>query len=109
MTTSFIFLAILVIYLYWDFKHSRASNVLKQLKDKEPDLYDTIYGRAFLPPSAVISGITGQGLYLKIQTDEIKEEILSIDNKGAWSTLWPWAVFVGYIFVNLIIKAVGSE
>ncbi len=109
MISSLIFLTILVIYLYWDFKHSRASKVLKQLKEKEPDLYSTIYGKTYLPPSAIVGGITGQGIYLKIQSEDIKEEIISIDNKSAWSTLWPWGVFVGYIFTNLVIRAVGSE
>jgi len=99
----------LVIYLYWDFNHSRASKVLKQLKDKEPSLYATIYGKAFLPPSTVVGGITGQGLYLKIQSKEIKDEIISIDNKSAWSTLWSWGIFIGYIFINIVFRAVGTE
>ena len=109
MISSFIFLAILVFYLYWDFNHSRASIVLRQLKEKEPGLYSTIYGKSFLPPSTVIGGITGQGIYLKIQSEDIKKEIISIDNKSAWSTLWPWGIFIGYIFINLVIRAIGSE
>lgn len=108
MISSFIFLAILVIYLYWDFNHSRASKVLGQLKEKEPVLYSTIYGKSFLPPSTVIGGITGQGIYLKVQSEDIKKEITSIDNKSVWITLWPWAIFIGYIFINLVFRAVGS-
>jgi len=107
--TSLVLFAALIVYLYWDFKCSRASKVLKQLKEKEPDLYATIYGKSVLPPSVTIGGITSQGIYLKIQNKEIKEEIISIDNRSSWYALWPWAFFIGFVFLSLVIRAVGNE
>jgi hypothetical protein len=101
-------IVVLVAYLYWDYKYSRASKVLRQLKDSEPVLYKTIYGVSYFPPSIVISDITNQGIYLKIQSKDIKNEIVSIDHKHSMKSLWPYALFIGFVFLSLIMRAISN-
>jgi len=98
----------LILYLLWDYRYSRASIVLKHIKEKEPEIYNAINSISLLPPSNIIHGIMGQGLYLKINDKDILEEIKSIDNKQYKYTLWPWVFFILYIFYNLFIRAAAN-
>ena len=92
--------------MLWDYRYSKASIALKNIKEKEPEIYSSIYGKSVLPPSAIIKGIMGQGLYLKIKNKSILEEIKSIDNNNYKYVLLPWAIFITYIFYNLFIRAI---
>lgn len=107
MHVSLIFLLIAVLILTWDYKFSRASKVLYQLKTKEPDVYNKVYGKTILPPSSSISDIVTRGLYLKIQTPSLKEEVLAINKISNKYALWPYALLVGYIFLILIVGVIN--
>ena len=102
---SIILICFLILYLVWDYRYSRASIALKNIKEKEPEIYNAIHRISLLPPSSIIHGIMGQGLYLKINDKEILKEIKSIDEKQYKYVLWPGAIFILYIFYNLFIRA----
>ena len=76
------------------------------MKEKEPEIYASIYGKAVLPPSTIIKGIMGQGLYLKIKDKSILEEIKKIDDNGYKYVLLPWAIFITFLFYSLFIRAI---
>lgn len=106
MYITIFFLLLAVLILIWDFKFSRASKALTELKKDEPEVYSMLYGKTFIPPSSSINGIIARGLYQNIQSKPLKEEILAINEKSQKYALWPWALFIGYIFLNLILRAV---
>jgi len=101
-----IFILLAIIILIWDFKFSRASKALSQLKHSEPDVYAMLYGKSVLPPSSSINGVIARGLYQNIKSKSLKDEILAINEKSQKYVLWPWALFIGYIFLNLILRVV---
>jgi len=104
---SNIFLSsLLVAIIIWDFKFSRASKVLSELREKEPEIYNSIQGKSFMPPTSCIGQVIGRGLYLKIETKQIKDEIVAFDNRRWRSVLWPRAIYIGYIFLLLILSAI---
>ncbi len=105
---SIVLIIFLILYLLWDYKYSRASVALKNIKEKEPEIYSSIYGKTVLPPSAIIKGIMGQGLYLKIKDKSILEEIKTIDNNDYKYVLLPWVIFITYLFYNLFIRAIAN-
>ena len=106
MYISMVFILIAVLILIWDFKFSRASKAIKWLKDSEPDVYSMLYFKSVLPPSSNIGGIIVRGLYQNIRSKPLKDEILAINERSQKYVLWPWALFIGYIFLNLILRAV---
>ena len=106
MYISMVFILIAVLILIWDFKFSRASKAIKCLKDSEPDVYSMLYFKSVLPPSSNIGGIIVRGLYQNIRSKPLKDEILAINERSQKYVLWPWALFIGYIFLNLILRAV---
>lgn len=106
MYIAIVFVLIAIFILVWDFKFSRASKALSQLKHSEPEVYATLYGKLVLPPSSIINGIIARGLYQNIKSKPLKDEILAINEKSQKYVLWPWALFIGYIFLNLILRAI---
>jgi hypothetical protein len=94
--------------IFWDYKFSRASKVINELRKNDQNLIGSIKGLSFMPPSWCIDAIISQGKYTEIKAESLKDELLSINQKKQKFILLPMALFVGYILLNLLLRAAGA-
>ena len=105
MIFSLIFISYLVIYVIWDIKFSRASTILDALKAKEPRTVASLEG--WLPPlpSVLLGRVVGSGTYLKVESADLKNEIMQWQERQFRRSFIPMALLVLYILVGLIVQA----
>ena len=106
---SIAFWALLFIgVLYWEYKLSRPAKFFIELKKEEPDAYDLIHRGSVLPPGAIFKGMIANNQHMKIKSERLKEELLSIDSGNARYAVMSMYLFVAFVLVSLLIRAVGS-
>jgi len=105
MIFPLIFISYLVSFVIWDIKFSRASTILDALKAKEPRTVASLEG--WLPPlpSMLLGRVVGSGTYLKVESSDLKNEIIQWQERQFRRSFIPMALFVLYILVGLIIQA----
>lgn len=104
MIVPLMFFSYLVIYIVWDIKFSSASKILGALKAREPRTIVSLEG--WLPPlpSILLGRIIGSGAYLKLESEDLKNEIMQWQEKQFRQSFIPMALFVLYILVCLVIR-----
>jgi hypothetical protein len=108
MYVAIFFLLVGALYAAWDYKLSKASKILRQLHELEPEIYDSLHGNPKLFPSASINAIITNGSYLKIKSKSLKAEILAINSEQQRYVLWPIILFVGLILISLLLRALSG-
>ena len=103
-----VIICIWMCYMYWDHNYSRAAKVVNLIKENEPEVYSAAWTHVFMAPSSFLKGITGSGLYLKIQDKSIKDEVIAIDAANSFHAIIPWALFIGYLLFSLGLRAVSN-
>jgi hypothetical protein len=109
MIVPLIFISYLVIYMIWDIKFSRASTILGALKAREPRTVTSLEGWLPALPSVMLGRVVGSGAYLKVESADLKNEIMQWQERQFRRSFIPMALFVLYILVCLIIRASINE
>ena len=108
MTVLLIF-ALLLGYLYWEYKYSRSAKLIESIKRKEPETYELLIKGKKLYPSLIIHGIVANNQYHGIKNNELKNELLAIDEKQAKYQAYKMYFFVLFILFTLILRVINSE
>ena len=96
---------LLIAFLIWEYKFSRSAKLFKAIKAEEPETYNSLCNNSVFYPGLIIKGIIANNQYNQIKSKELKQELLNIDAKDAKYSVILLYVFVGYILINLLLKA----
>ena len=103
---------LLIIYLLvcvvWDIKFSRASSILKTLKESEPNILDSLDSKLLMTPTSLVGRVVGSGAYLKVESMTLRKEIMDWQEAQFRRSFYPMAFFVLYIMVCLFVRAIIS-
>ena len=99
---------LLIAFLIWEYKFSRVAKLFKAIKIEEPETYELLCKNSVLYPGLILKGIIANNQYNVIKSNALKQELLNIDEKDAKHSVMLLYVFVAYILINLLLKALAN-